>query len=161
MRRRLPELTVAAIVAAVYLGACCSVVVRKGLSAGPFDLAPIYGFSCALTGWMDYPFGWLANPLVWAGVVLLARRRPGAAAVCGLLAVGPVAQWSVEWHRQGLWRMLRAGYDLWVASVGLLAVGGSAAWAFRRLASDAEPGAAADTRPARDYTGWAARGECR
>ena len=133
MWRRFPELIVAVAVAGVYLWACCSVVVREGLSAGPFDLAAIYGFTCALIGWMDSPFGWLANPLVWAGVVLLACRRPGAAAVCGLLAVVPVVQWSAEWHRQGLWRTLRVGYDLWVASVGLLAVGSSVVWAGRRV----------------------------
>ena len=135
MPRRLPELAVAAAVAGVYLWACCSVVVRAGLSAGPFDLAAIYGFNCALTGWMDYPLGWLANPLVWAGVVFLICRRPGAAAVCGFLAVGSVAQWSVEWHRQGLWLMLRVGYALWVASVGLLAIGSSVVWAGRRRVS--------------------------
>ncbi len=133
MRQRLPELAIAAAVSGMYLWACCSVVVREGLSAGPFDLAAIYGFGCALTGWMDYPLGWLANPLLWAGVVLLVCRRPGAAAVCGLLAVGPVVQWSLEWHHQGLWRMLRVGYDLWVASVGLLAVGSSVVWAGRRV----------------------------
>src|SRR3954451_8243986 len=99
-RRTIPERALAALVAGLYLWACCSVVVRAGLSAGPFDLAAIYGWNCALTGWMDYPLGWLANPLIWAGVALLACRRPGAAALCGLLAVGPVAQWSVEWHRQ-------------------------------------------------------------
>lgn len=144
--RRWPELVVAATVAGMYLGACCTVVVREGLTAGPFDMAAIYGYSCALTGWIDYPFGWLANPLAGAGVVLLICRRPGAAAVCGLLAFGPVVQWSVEWHRQGLWSMLRIGYDLWVASVGLLVVGSSIVWAGRRHGSQspAELGTAAD-----------------
>ena len=130
-RRKAPEVAVAATVVAVYLWACCSVVVREGLSAGPFDLAAIYGFSCALTGWMDYPFGWLANPLIWVGVILLACGRPGFAAGCGLLAIGPVVQWSLEWDRQGLSHMLRAGYYLWVSSVGVLVAGSAGVWVAR------------------------------
>ena len=132
-RRTAPELAVAATVVAVYLWACCSVVVREGLCAGPFDLAAIYGFSCALTGWMDYPLGWLANPLVWFGVVLLVCRHSGAATLCGLLAMVMAVQWSIEWNRQGLSHMLRAGYDLWLASIGLLVVGGGVVWTARAI----------------------------
>lgn len=56
-----PERVVSALVVGLYIAACCSVVVRSGLSAGPFDLAEVYGFSCALGGWSDYPIGWLAT----------------------------------------------------------------------------------------------------
>src|SRR4051794_35364031 len=115
--RKLPERAIAALVVGLYLAACSSVVVREGLSAGPFDLAAIYGFSCALTGWMDYPVGWLANPLLWAGVVLLACGLRIGAFLAGVLAALCALHWSLEWDRLGLWHMLRAGYFLWVASI--------------------------------------------
>jgi hypothetical protein len=131
-RRKVPELAVAATVITVYLWACCSVVVREGLSAGPFNMSAFDGFYCVLIGWLDYPFGWLANPLLWAGVVLLACRQSGAAAICGLLAIVPAVQWSLEWDRQGLSRMLGAGYTTcgWPASGCWSRV----VWPFGRLA---------------------------
>src|SRR5439155_15052413 len=118
-RQNLSERTVATLVAGLYLWACCSVVVREGLPAGPFDAPAIYGFRCALIGWMDYPVGWLANPLLWLGVVLLACGVRIAGLVCGGLAGLCVLQWSVEWHRLGQWHMIQEGYYLWMASVGV------------------------------------------
>ena len=145
-RSKAPERVAAALVAGVYLAACCSTVVRAGLSAGPFDLCPIGGFYCAILGWTVFPFGWLANPLLWAGVILLACGRSGAATVCGLLAVVPVTQWSLAWDRQGLWPALAAGYYLWIASAGLLATSGPFLSFFRAIEqqSHAESGAAPD-----------------
>ncbi len=122
-RRITLERIVAVIVTSVYVFACCSDVIRAGLSAGPFDYGPINGFDCVLTGWMHYPFAWLANQLLWLGIILLANGHSRPAAMCGLFALGPVVQWSVSWHHQGLWPMLQRGYYLWVASVVLLVVG--------------------------------------
>lgn len=132
-RHCVPEYIVALVVAAVYLLACCSVVVRQGLPAGPFDLAAIYGYQCVLTGWHYFPIGWLANPLIGAGVILLFYRRPAVATLCGLTAAIATIQWSLEWNRQGLWGWLSLGYNLWLASIAILVVGSFGVWIARQF----------------------------
>jgi hypothetical protein len=128
LRARVPELAVAALVTGLYISACFSVVVRAGMSTGPFEFGPIYGLSCVLLGWMDFPVGWLANPILWIGIVLLALGYRGAASICGLLALGPAVAWSLEWHGLGFWHTLRDGYYLWAASIVVLITGSSVLW---------------------------------
>lgn len=131
-RQKAPELAVASTVLVLFLSACCSIVVRK-VGVGWFNMfnVPVNGFFCVLVGWGDYPFGWLANPLLGTGIVLLCCGRSRAAFRCGMVAIVPVVQWSLDWRWHGQWRMISTGYYLWVASVVMLVAGAFAVQAMR------------------------------
>ena len=62
--------------------------------------------------------GWLPNPLLWAGVVLLLGGRGLAAALAGVAAVATASCWL------GLAELL-PGYYVWLGSMGLLLAGGA------------------------------------
>jgi O-antigen ligase len=121
-RAKAPDLAVAGVVSAFYLEACCSVVVRK---YGFWDL-PVPGLCCLLWGWGDYPFGWLANPLLLVGVILIASGRRRAGSMLGVMAIVPLTYWSLDWKNYQQWRMISTGYFFWAASIVLLAIGGFA-----------------------------------
>lgn len=118
-----PDRIVGVFALVLYSGACFTVVVRKGLSGGPFEFGDIYGLHCISTGWMVDFVGWLANPAVAMGVVLLILARPTGAAIFGVMAMICAVIWSVDWYQLGVWQMLRVGYFLWMGSILVVSFG--------------------------------------
>ena len=69
---------------------------------------------------------WLANPLLWVGMVLLALGRSSSAAALGLLALpaGLSAAFNIDtggFH----FHELHAGYYCWLASMAFLTAAGA------------------------------------
>jgi hypothetical protein len=95
-----------------------------GFGAGPdFEFGPSSGISCLLTGWLYFPLGWLANPVLLCGVALLLMQRRLLAALCGLLAVGLACLWAVQFQREYSADLLREGYYSWRLGMILFAIG--------------------------------------
>ncbi len=62
-----------------------------GILANHLGVRPkgaVYGWQAFLVGWFVQRIGWFANVAIWIGIILLARRRPLAAAIAGVLALG-------------------------------------------------------------------------
>jgi hypothetical protein len=116
-------------IAAVVL--CCSAygvalssTAIDGFWTGPdFDHAPMSGLDCLLSGWLWQPIGWLANPLIFAGVVLLLVRCRISAFVTGMAAIGLAVFWTREFSREFSAKLLMSGYAWWMASMQILVAG--------------------------------------
>jgi hypothetical protein len=83
------------------------------------------GLSCLLSGWFSYPLGWLANPTLLAGVLLLTTRRRLAACLGGTLALGMASLWTYKFRRDFRPEadLLREGYNWWLGGMVILAGG--------------------------------------
>jgi hypothetical protein len=80
--------------------------------------------------YFEFLFTWMANPLLWAGLVLLAARQGWAAFGVGLAAFGCAAIWF--FLSLPTLDNLFVGYYVWLTSTALLAVSGF--WAARSKA---------------------------
>ncbi len=95
---------------------------------------PAWGVVCLVLGWVAFPVGtliWLANPLLWAGLMAYGRgdtrravRLGLSALVCALVTLG-IPDWQ-----------LQIGYFVWLCSIVLLA--GASALAQLRATRQAE-----------------------
>ncbi len=73
---------------------------------------------------------WLANPVLWVGMILVAWRRYGSGCMAGAMAVALAMPIWLEIDE------VYAGYYLWVLSMALLMLAAGAGWlAERREAS--------------------------
>ena len=100
-----------------------------GILANHLGVRPkgaVYGWQAFLVGWFVQRIGWFANVAIWIGTILLARRRPLAAAIAGVLALGLGSIYLVHLADHSLLspQSFSAGYFCWLASAVLLAGGG-------------------------------------
>jgi hypothetical protein len=95
-----------------------------GFWTGPdFDHPPMSGWECLLWGWLHFPIGWLANPLMFVAVILLLTRCRIVAFFLAAGAIGLAWLWTYDFSRQFSAKLLMAGYDWWVLSMQVLLVG--------------------------------------
>jgi hypothetical protein len=119
----------------MFVAASSSVVVG-GFSGGPdFSHPPMLGYQCLAIGCFTYPLGWLANSVLFGGVISLLSGRPRTAALLGVAALGLGAEWTVEFLREFPADLLGGGYCFWLLSMGILTLGSSIAAADRRRPS--------------------------
>ena len=105
-----------------------------GFSTGPdFDHPPMSGLDCLSSGWPLFPVGWLANPLFLAAVGLLFTRHRLVALLLVSGALGLAWFWTYDFCWQFPPKLLMDGYNWWLRSMQVLAVGafGSAALHYR------------------------------
>jgi hypothetical protein len=81
------------------------------------------GMDCLLSGWFHFPIGWLANPLLFAAIVLLVIRFRLVAFLLATGATGLAWFWTQEFCRQFPANLLMPGYDWWLRSMQVLVIG--------------------------------------
>ncbi len=123
MTRSVVDITAAVLCCSAY-GVALSSTAIAGFWTGPdFDIAPLSGLKCLLSGWFWEPTGWLANPLIFAGVAFLLTRHRILAFVLGIGAIGLALLWTRQFSREFSPELLMSGYTWWLASMQILAVG--------------------------------------
>lgn len=100
-----------------------------GILANHLGVQPhgaVYGWQAFLVGWFVQRIGWFANIAIWIGVILLASRKPLAAALAGVLGLGLGSTYLnlLADHSLLSPQSFSAGYFCWLASAILLAGGG-------------------------------------
>jgi hypothetical protein len=100
-----------------------------GILANHLGVQPhgaVYGWQAFLVGWFVQRIGWFANIAIWIGMILLARRKPLAAALAGVLGLGLGSTYLnlLADHSLLSPQSFSAGYFCWLASAVLLAGGG-------------------------------------
>ena len=73
---------------------------------------------------------WLANPVFWLGLILLAAYRPLGAAICGAIAVLLALTGLQPVESQ---EILLVGYYVWLTSIGLLFLAGVGVTCLKRV----------------------------
>lgn len=100
------------------------------VSGGPASSMSFAGHEAFSSAWAVKSNVWLANPLFWAAVVLLALRLWVAAAAFAIFAFW-VAGWeAVANQLYGYGNAFYAGYWLWAGSMAVLAAAAAAGWWF-------------------------------
>jgi hypothetical protein len=101
-----------------------------GILANHLGVRPkgaVYGWQAFLVGWFVQRFGgWFANVAIWIGMIFLARRKPLAGVIAGLVAFGLGSTYLTLLADHSLLspQSFSAGYFCWLASAVLLACGG-------------------------------------
>lgn len=101
---------------------------------GPKTTQDTLGFACLVYGFFLFP-GWLANPLMLVGAIVLGLRRPRAAFIVGCLAIvsallAPILLFA---SKLGVEAML-VGFYVWLASIVSFTVAAYLRMRARRLA---------------------------
>src|SRR5438552_3780198 len=91
--------------------------------SGGMSGASAYGWA-----WTLRDYRWVANGLAWAAAALLALRLWPWATVAGLGAFGVAVSSSIRAVVLALPTTHGAGYWLWTASTGVLAIGALIGW---------------------------------
>jgi len=95
-----------------------------GFWTGPdFDFAPMTGWDCLRSGWFEFPLGWLVNPILLVGAILLLFGRRFTACIAAMAAIGLTRIWTWEFSHTYSLKLLREGYDWWLGSMHVLAAG--------------------------------------
>lgn len=120
---RLFDVFIASVWCTAYAIALCSTAI-DGFWTGPdFHFAPTPGWNCLLSGWFHFPIGWLANPLLFVGVLCVLTGHRVPALICAVCAVALAYLWTYEFSREFSPKLLMSGYDWWLGSTYVLAVG--------------------------------------
>jgi hypothetical protein len=90
----------------------------------------IFAFLLALDTSRGSLLAWLANPILWAGLIFGARGRPGAGAAAATIALATGATGVVVWlpSTQGQYMTPAVGVYVWLTAMGLVAVGSAGHW---------------------------------
>src|SRR5579864_939381 len=126
----LVDLAVTCLACSAYSIALSSTAIG-GFWTGPdFDHPPMSGLNCLLSGWFHFPIGWLANPVMFAAIVLLLTRCRSAAFLSATGAIGLALLWTYDFCRQFPPNLLMAGYHWWILSMQVIVVGSLCSLAF-------------------------------
>lgn len=95
-----------------------------GFWTGPdFEYSPSSGLDCLQQGWLFFPIGWLANPVLFVAVVLLLARCRIAAFLMAIVAIALAWLWNNQFCREFSPELLRPGFHWWLSSMQILIAG--------------------------------------
>jgi hypothetical protein len=100
-----------------------STAIRSFWTGPNFVIGPLSGWDCLTSGCFYLQIGWLANPVLFVGEVLLLSRYRIAAFLLAIGSLGWTCLWTIEFCREFSANLLEDGYYWWLSSMLILLVG--------------------------------------